>query len=152
MFGCGDSVAPGALGFERDVAAAAFGARADRLRHWDGLDRDVVDWAYEMRQRAKAILLGGAGLLSLLGPLMMVGSGGGAPRSRERAGRVHVLPSTPETVRLGVFDSTLQNVLEINSGDEVVYPDTWSHLPTRLIPWSSISGSRPISPKHTAPS
>ena len=148
MFGCGDSVAPGALGFQRDVAAAAFGARADRLRHWDGLDRDVVDWAYEMRQRAKAILLGGAGLLSLLGPLMVVGSGGGAPRSREPAGRVHVLPSTPETVRLGVFDSTLPNVLEIDSGDEVVYPDTWSHFLNRLQPGTSIEDLARLRREH----
>jgi acetamidase/formamidase len=79
---------------------------------------------------------------------MVVGSGGGAPRSRERAGRVHVLPSTPETVRLGVFDSTLPNVLEIDSGDEVVYPDTWSHFLNRLQPGTSIEDLAQLRREH----
>ena len=51
---------------------------------------------------------------------------------------MHTLPSTPETVRLGVFDTTLENVLEIESGDVVVYPDTWSHFLNRLQPGLSI--------------
>jgi len=51
---------------------------------------------------------------------------------------VHTLPSTPETVRLGVFDTTLENVLEIESGDVVVYPNTWSHFLNRLQPGLSI--------------
>ena len=39
-----------------------------------------------------------------------------------------------ETVRLGVFDTTLPNLLEIDSGDVVVYPDTWSHFLNRVQP------------------
>jgi acetamidase/formamidase len=49
-------------------------------------------------------------------------------------GRVHLLPSTSETVRLGVFDSTLPDIFEIESGDVVVYPNTWSHFLNRLQP------------------
>jgi acetamidase/formamidase len=49
-------------------------------------------------------------------------------------GRVHRVPSTSETVRLGVFDSTLPNLLEIDSGDVLVYTDTWSHFLNRLQP------------------
>jgi acetamidase/formamidase len=41
-------------------------------------------------------------------------------------------------VRLGVFDSTLPNVLEIESGDVVVYADTWSHFLNRMQPGVSI--------------
>jgi acetamidase/formamidase len=41
-------------------------------------------------------------------------------------------------VRLGVFDSTLDNLVEIDSGDVVVYPDTWSHLLNRLQPGTPI--------------
>src|SRR4029453_16536981 len=37
-------------------------------------------------------------------------------------GRVHTVPSDERTVRLGVFDSGLPNVLEIESGDVLVYP------------------------------
>lgn len=39
-------------------------------------------------------------------------------------GRVVTVPSTPETVRLGVFNSSLPPIVEIESGDTVVYPDT----------------------------
>ena len=62
------------------------------------------------------------------------GAAGSPPKSDERVGRLHVLPSNQETVRLGVFDATLPNVLEIESGDVVVYPDTWSHFLNRLQP------------------
>jgi acetamidase/formamidase len=41
-------------------------------------------------------------------------------------------------VRLGVFDSTLPNLLEIDSGDIVVYPNTWSHFLNRLQPGVAI--------------
>jgi acetamidase/formamidase len=51
---------------------------------------------------------------------------------------VHHVPSTPETVRLGVFDSTLPNILDVDSGDVVVYPDTWSHFLNRLQPGTTI--------------
>jgi acetamidase/formamidase len=37
-----------------------------------------------------------------------------------------------------VFDSTLPNILEIDSGDVVVYPDTWSHFLNRTQPGVSI--------------
>src|SRR5258708_1731083 len=135
MFGCGDALAPGALGFSRDVAPAAFAVRADRLRHSDFLERDAIDWAYEIRRRARSFFLGGAGLFGLVAPFMTVSSGGSAAG---RDGRVHTLPSTPETVRLGVFDSNLSNVLEIDSGDVVVYPDTWSPFLNQLPPGASI--------------
>jgi acetamidase/formamidase len=51
---------------------------------------------------------------------------------------VHTVPSTQDTVRLGVFDSTLPNIVEVDSGDVVVYPDTWSHFLNRAQPGVSI--------------
>jgi acetamidase/formamidase len=51
---------------------------------------------------------------------------------------VHTVPSTQDTVRLGVFDSTLPNIVEIDSGDVVAYPDTWSHFLNRAQPGVSI--------------
>jgi acetamidase/formamidase len=135
MFGCGDALAPGVLGFQGEISQAAFALSADRLRHWDGLDRQSIDWLREARLRARSFFLAGAGVFGLLSPFMTVVSGGG---SAGRDGRVHTLPSTPETVRLGVFDSTLPNILEIDSGDVVVYPDTWSHFLNRLQPGASI--------------
>jgi acetamidase/formamidase len=145
VFGCGEAVAPGALGFGGEVAEAAYRLRADRLRNSDDFDPDALDWARRARREARAWVLGGLGVLGLLGPLVgqlrMSGGGGSGSGSGSRAsgnGRVHTLPSTPETVRLGVFDTTLRNVLEIDSGDVVVYPDTWSHFLNRLQPGLSI--------------
>ncbi len=141
MFGCGESLSGlGALGFAAEVADAGFGLRADRLRNLDELDRDALDWARQARHRARNWLLGGVGVFGALGPILGghlslasgAGSGGGGQASR--VGRIHVVPSTSETVRLGVFDATLPNVLEIDSGDVVVYPDTWSHFLNRLQP------------------
>ncbi len=83
--------------------------------------------------RASTDSTGGTGSASGRG----TGSSGGSSTPRpadERIGRLHALPSTPETVRLGVFDATLPNVLEIDSGDVVVYPNTWSHFLNRLQP------------------
>jgi acetamidase/formamidase len=39
--------------------------------------------------------------------------------------RIHVLPSTPETVRVGAMDPAAPPALEIESGDVVHYPNTW---------------------------
>ena len=113
--------------------------RADRLRTLGDLDRDAVDWAREARHRARSWLLSGVGVFGALGPFMgqlsLTSTGGGGSSKRmDSVGRIHVVPSTSETVRLGVFDSTLPNVLEIDSGDVVVYPDTWSHFLNRLQP------------------
>src|SRR2546426_450376 len=64
------------------------------------------------------------------------GAGGRPPASATSAqtGSVHTVPSTSSTVRLGVFDATLPNVLDVDSGDVIVYPDTWTHFLNRLQP------------------
>jgi acetamidase/formamidase len=47
---------------------------------------------------------------------------------------VHTVESTPQTVQLGVFDSTQPNILDIEPGDTIVYPNTWSHFLNRMQP------------------
>jgi acetamidase/formamidase len=136
VFGCGDALTHGSLGFEPSVLGVAYTPRADRLRHTDGLNRDVLDWLYEQRVRARMLVVAGLGAVGVLTPLLLSVTGGTSKRNA--AGRVHSVPSTPETVRLGVFDATLPNVLEIDSGDTVVYPDTWSHFLDRMQPGVSI--------------
>jgi acetamidase/formamidase len=120
----------GPVGFSAPAAEAAFALGADRLRHGDWLAGEAVDQAHEARRRG-AFFAGGVG----------AGGGGGGPggptsrpAAESTAGRVHTIPSTKETVRLGVFDSTLPNLLEIEPGDELIYPDTWSHFLNRLQP------------------
>jgi acetamidase/formamidase len=139
VFGCGDALAPGRLGFARQVSEAAFGLGADRLLHADELDRGRLERAREARLSAGAWLLGGVGVLGLLGSVwgqLHVPNGGGS--GPVGGGRLHHLPSTPATVRLGVFDSSLPNLFEIDSGDVVSYADTWSHFLNRLQPGVAI--------------
>jgi acetamidase/formamidase len=62
------------------------------------------------------------------------GGGGGGSYRRADSGRVHTIPSNDETVRLGVFDATLSDLLEIDDGDVLVYPNTWSHFLNRMQP------------------
>jgi acetamidase/formamidase len=45
-----------------------------------------------------------------------------------------VVESTDQTVRLGVFDTTLPNFLEIEPGDTLVYSRTWTHFLNKLQP------------------
>ena len=104
-------------------ADAVSAASDDRLRHQDGLNRDLLEHLRGHRH----------GLLQVAAY-----GGGGGTQLEDHVGRLHMLPSTPETVRLGVFDATLPNVLEIDSGDVVVYPDTWSHFLNRLQPGVSV--------------
>ncbi len=140
MFGCGEASLEGVV-FPRAAAESAYARGGDRLRHADELNRDVLEWLREARSRARALALGGVGVFGLLGPLMssLNTDGGRAEPPDERIGRLHTVPSTDETVRLGVFDSDLPNVLEIESGDVIVYPDTWSHFLNRLQPGASIA-------------
>lgn len=49
-------------------------------------------------------------------------------------GRVHVVPSNSETVAHGVFDPTRAPIVTIDSGDVVVYENTWTHFLNRLQP------------------
>ena len=136
MFGCGDGGPEPRLAFAPAVAQAAYGPRADRLRRTDGLNREFLEWLAELRLRARGFVRGGFVRAETL--TASISHGGGGHTEQERIGRVHVVPSTPETVRLGVFDSDLPDVLEIDSGDVIVYPDTWSHFLNRMQPGVSI--------------
>jgi acetamidase/formamidase len=142
VFGCGEPAFPGGLGFQAQVAEAAFAPRADRLRQSEWLDLEALEWARATRQGARALLVGGVGVFGLLGAslgqLTSTAHAGGRSGRRTARGRVHTVPSTPETVRLGVFDTTLEPLFEIDSGDVITYTDTWSHFLNRLQPGTSI--------------
>lgn len=92
------------------------------------MQRDVLDWLEELHRHGQRVFDG------LLASVSNISSGGGASAS----GRTHTVPSTRETVRLGVFDATLPNLLEIDSGDVLVYANTWSHFLNRLQPGVTI--------------
>jgi acetamidase/formamidase len=143
LFGCGDEKGIGVL--RDDIAARAFDRRAaDDLLHMDEVDQERLDGYLSMRGRARRQLLRASsfmGALAAAGPwfgrlAQAAGSGETAPAARAKGsgGRLHVVDSTKETVRLGVFDATLPPILTIESGDLVSFPDTWSHFLNELQP------------------
>jgi acetamidase/formamidase len=151
LFGCGDENGTGIL--REDIKDGAFGRRAaDRLRNGDELDRRQFDAYLSARGRRRRQLLRASsfmGALSAVGPWfdrLAQAAGGGAGDSYEHGsspgqtlaggggGRLHIVPSTKETVRLGVFDTTLPPILTIESGDLISFPDTWSHFLNEMQP------------------
>jgi hypothetical protein len=61
-------------------------------------------------------------------------AGAKSQRQAHSEGRVHAVPSTKETVKLGVFDTTLPPILTVDSGDIISYSDTWSHFLNEMQP------------------
>jgi acetamidase/formamidase len=119
VFGCGENL----IRFQMcaDVSVALWRPRSDRLLHMDELNQESLDGALTARRRGQRFAA-----------QPVHGS------SRSSNGRVHMVPSTSDTVRLGVFDSTLPNLLEIDDGDTLVYTDTWTHFLNRTQPGVSI--------------
>jgi acetamidase/formamidase len=142
LFGCGEEIGTGVL--REDIAAGALDKRAtDRLRRGDGFDPEQLDGYLTARGKRRRQLLrasGFIGALAAVGPwfdrLARAAGGDNPPPlpNDKAAGRLHVIPSTKETVRLGVLDATLPPILKIESGDRVSFPDTWSHFLNELQP------------------
>lgn len=146
LSGCGEGGTLVHAGRELATHAVerAGGRRVARL---DGVSGDAVEEALTALGRERRAALRATGLLGAMvaaGPLLSVSgcasrSAVGPPATPSGGGgRVHTVESRPETVRLGVFDSTLPDVLEIEPGDTVLYPDTWTHFLNRMQPGVSI--------------
>jgi acetamidase/formamidase len=145
MFGCGETIGRGSFVFRDEVAQAVYPRRADRLRHLDGIDQDRLEAVLDARGRARRTLLAAGGVLGVLAAIGPAFATFAEPRDAQppaqppvspsaQTGRIHTVPSTSDTVRLGVFDATLPNIVDVDSGDVVVYPDTWSHFLNRVQP------------------
>jgi acetamidase/formamidase len=143
LFGCGDEKGTGVV--REDIKEAVVDKRAtDRLLHRDEVEQDRFDGFLSARGRARRQLLRASSFMSALaavgpwfGRLARAAGGGDAGRAAGIAGnpgRLHIIPSTKETVRLGVFDTTLPPIVTIESGDWVSFPDTWSHFMNELQP------------------
>ena len=142
LFGCGDEKGIGIL--REDIKERAFDNRAsDRLLHMDEIDQANLDTYLSVRGRWRRKFLQASsfmGALAAVGPWFgkfaqadephVVGKAAFSPSG----GRVHVVPSTRETVQLGVYDTNLPPILTIESGDSISFPDTWSHFLNELQP------------------
>jgi acetamidase/formamidase len=144
LFGCGDEKGTGVI--REDIKDGAVTPRsADRLSHMDEVDHERLDGFLTARGRARRQLLRASsfmGALAAVAPsfakLAQAASPGPAAKPGGGAGRLHVVDSTKETVRLGVFDATLPPLLTVDSGDTVSFPNTWSHFMNEMQPGVSI--------------
>jgi acetamidase/formamidase len=141
LFGCGDEKGTGII--REDIKDAAFDKRAsDRLLHMDEVDQETFDSYLSVRGRNRRKFLLAS---SFMGALAAVEpwfarlaraeqAGVGSRRQAHFEGHEHVVSSTKETVKLGVFDTTLPPILTVDSGDIISFPDTWSHFLNQMQP------------------
>ena len=152
LFGCGDEKGTGVL--REDINDAAFTKRsADRLWHMDLVNQKGLATCLHARGLSRRRLLRASsflGALAAVGPwftrLTRAADSAGAREARaaegltggekkkQDEGHVHVLESNNQTVHLGVYDTTLEPVLKIDSGDTVSFPNTWSHFMNQMEP------------------
>ncbi len=143
MFGCSEHW----LGKRFSHALTGFltGGRARaELAATDAVDTSDLEQRYEsfLVDRASALRTGGAAAAYALASAVLPDAAPAAPQSDAwttttkpvALGRTHVIPSNPQTVTLGLFDPTKAPVATIDSGDVVVYTDTWTHFLNKLQP------------------
>lgn len=110
---------------------------APTAAHADGVDRLAIERMADQRQvrlpsPGRRSALGWTGALGLSALLPMApmagcasGTGGAVAPAAGLQGRIHILPSTKETVRVGAMDPLAPPAVTIDSGDVVHYPETW---------------------------
>jgi acetamidase/formamidase len=139
-----------------DLAAAG----ADRARQVDGVEQDELDGILDSRgvsrrnlMRLSALLGAGTGAAFVAAAASPVAAAPGANAGSpvfdpRRVGKVHVLPSTAATVRVGAMDPTAPNAVEIESGDVVHYPDTWVNWANEAKDGMSFAEREPIRKRY----
>jgi acetamidase/formamidase len=144
MFGCSDHW----IGKRFASALTEFLATEDRRRELnahDAVDARAVDSLYEAWREERAAAppgdpyaLASTTLDDATAESPVTAGAEGLPWSSTTAevplGRTHVVPSTPQTVVLGLLDPTKPPLLTVASGDVVVYENTWTHFLNRLQP------------------
>lgn len=133
LFGCGEDTGRWYQVEPARVRSALAPDTMDRFDHMDELERGTLEPYLSSYQVSRRRLVGVGGLLSLLAAvspaaLRSVLRVRAAEAAAAGGGRVHVVPSDRETVRLGVFDTTLPPILEVESGDTIAFPNTWTHF------------------------
>ncbi len=166
LFGCGEEQGTGVL--REDIKDAAFTRQqADRLLHMDEMNQEQIDGFLTARGHFRRRLLRASsfmGALASIGPwfsklaraadaldVAKVSSAAGGQEKKEDEGRLHVVESTDKTVRLGVYDTTLDPILRIDSGDTISYPNTWSHFLNQMqpgVPIETLAKLRVSNPGH----
>jgi acetamidase/formamidase len=165
LFGCGEENGTGVL--REDIKDAAVTRHsADRLLHMDEIDREQFDGFLTARGHYRRRLLAASsfmGALATIGPWFSrlasasdgldaaMGGGSAPPWKKDDEGRVHVVESNEKTVHLGVYDTNLEPILKIDSGDTISYVNTWTHFLNKLqpgVPVDALAKMRVDNPGH----
>ncbi len=167
LFGCGEVQGTGV--FREDITDAAFTKRAaDRLLRMDEVNQEQLDGFLTARGHFRRRLLRASGFMGALagiGPWFSKlaraadaldghpapGAAAAQKQNKDEQGHVHVVESNDKTVRLGVYDTTLQPVLKVDSGDTISFPNTWSHFLNQLqpgVPIETLAKLRVSNPGH----
>jgi acetamidase/formamidase len=142
----------------RHLSVAETAAAAPRAMQVEGTNRDLLDKSLDRRGiRRRALVrfaaLGGAASAfcshvahaDISGRRVDTGAPVFDPR---KIGKVHMLPSTAETVRVGTMDPAAPIVLTIQSGDVVFYPNTWVNWANEAKEGMSFAEREPIRKKY----
>jgi acetamidase/formamidase len=144
LLGCGDDGGHQYMLAPDAVDAALTPPTRDRLKHKDELNQAALEpYVATFRvSRRRLVGVGGfLGLLATVAPTSLLAACSalrGVGATATPGGRTHVVESTTETVRLGAFDGSLADVVQVDSGDIVTYPNTWTHFLNRFQPGVSI--------------
>jgi acetamidase/formamidase len=123
----------------------------ERARRADGVDDGALREAAAGGLSRRALLRGaaGAGLFVAAAPAVAAQPvAQGAPVFPDQHGRIHTLPSTAETVRVGAMDPTAPPGVTIDSGDIVHYPNTWVNWADEAKYGMSFADREPIRKKY----
>lgn len=145
----------------RHLAPEIAAAQRERALHVDGASTEALRETLDARDLSRRGLVRLAGLAGASGAFVTGAAfaeqkpphpvKAGRPVFDPRpTGKVHVLPSTPETVRVGVMDPSLPSALEIESGDVVHYPHTWVNWANEAKLGMSFAEREPIRKKYAA--
>ena len=168
LFGCGEEQGTGV--FREDIKDAAFTKKAsDRLLNMDEMNQERLDGFLTARGHFRRRLLRASSFMGALagigpwfsqlakaadataGPAVGVAAAQKQSQDKDDEGRVHVIESTGKTVRLGVYDTTLDPIVKIDSGDTISYPNTWSHFLNQMqpgVPIETLAKLRVSNPGH----
>ncbi len=144
LFGCGGEDDRRYMAASDVVDGALTPRTRDRLERMDELSQEALEPYVASYRVSRRRLVGAGGLLGFLASVAPAGllAACGALQTRSMGatpgGRIHTVESTPQTVQLGVFDGTRPSIVEIDSGDTVVYPHTWTHFLNRFQRGSTI--------------
>src|SRR5262245_8578718 len=148
LFGCGGEDDRRYMASADAVDGALTSKTRDRLEQMDELSQEGLDPYVSSYRVSRRRVVGAGGLLGVLASVAPAGllAACGMLKSLESppkmsasfGGRIHTVESSAQTVQLGVFDGTRPNIVEIDSGDTVVYPNTWTHFLNRFQRGSTI--------------